>query len=105
MIYRTGPTNKRLKENDIDWNWPSKTIQKRRIKFFTKSLESKEIVEILSPDSSLKRKLGRPKFRMIDAILNDIEDLEIIGMDQNFSYTSLTEIFGLKMSLALIHFS
>ena len=85
-----------LSDLDIEWVWPSTRIKKSRLKFFTKSLENEDIRKLLTPDQKLKRKIGKPKFRMVDAILNDLEDFEITGKDDNFNYQSLIKLFHLK---------
>ena len=60
------------------WIWPSTRVQMQRLQFFTKSLNNQELVNILTPEEGAKRRVGRPRFRMIDAIINDLED--VVGL-------------------------
>ena len=57
------------------WIWPSTRVQMQRLQFFIKSLNNLELVNILTPEIGAKRKVGRPRFRIIDAIINDLEDI------------------------------
>ena len=78
-----------LNIHQISWEWPSRQLQKQRLKYFIKSLEDKEILQTLTPTSKLARKRGRPRFRLIDAIINDLEDMgNIIYKDQSLIYKS-----------------
>ena len=74
-----------LKEQDIEWEWPMHILQRQRLQFFTEKLEDEDIVEILTPKEGEKRPTGRPRYRMIDAIKQDLEwdgiDLEHLRQD------------------------
>ena len=63
----------------IKWKWPQRLVQEQRLAFLMRSIESQAFLEVISHKTRLKRKRGRPRFRLIDAIKNDLED--IIGMD------------------------
>ena len=84
------------------WEWPSIKVQKSRIKWFTKSLENPEIVQILTPEPNLKRSLGRPRYRMIDAIAQDLIDLKIIS-NEITTYSEIIEIFKLNQNQKAIN--
>ena len=79
---------------NIPWEWPSTRIRKSRLKLFTKSLSNSEFVETLTPNPTLTRPRGRPRFRMIDAILKDLDDFNILEFEPN-CYEELVKNFGL----------
>ena len=62
-----------LEELDIDWEWPMQKLQTQRIQFFMDKLEDEDIADLLTPKEGEKRPRGRPRFRMIDAIINDLK--------------------------------
>ena len=75
---------KLLKDHEIKWKWPSEIIRKQRLHFFIHQIHKSDIRTILLPTKGLKRKIGGPKRRMIDAIHEDIEllyDSEIRQFD------------------------
>ena len=62
-----------LEELDIEWEWPMHRLQTQRLQFFIDKLEDEEIVEILTPKKGEKRRRGKPRYRMIDAIKEDLK--------------------------------
>ena len=64
---------------DIKWKWPQRRLQEQRLEFFLVSIKKKEFTDIVIPKDGLKRNRGRPRFRMIDAIKDDLKDTE--GID------------------------
>ena len=60
-------------ELDIDWEWPMQKLQTQRIQFYMGKLEDEDIVDILTPKEEEKRARGRPRFRIIDAIIDDLK--------------------------------
>ena len=58
---------------NITWRWPEEMISEQRLKFFLNQIQKPEIQSILIPEKGLKRKKGRPRRRMIDAIVEDVE--------------------------------
>ena len=68
-----------LESHEIGWEWPMRTLRRQRLQFFTRKLEDEEYVNLITPKKEDKRKRGRPRFRMIDAIIHDLEELK--GID------------------------
>lgn len=68
----------------IDWKWPSERIRSSRLDFFCTKLADPTFVALLTPKKEDKRKRGRPRFRLIDAI---VEDLKIIADIQYDEFT------------------
>ena len=75
-----------LVEHKIEWEWPVTTLQKQRLYFFTEKLKDEEITEILTPKKGETRRRGRPRFRMIDAIKDDLWKVEEIDFDRYDEY-------------------
>jgi hypothetical protein len=77
--------NEMLKDHEIEWEWPMRTLQRQRLHFFTQKLEDRDFVDLITPKKEDRRTRGRPRFRMIDAISNDL--LEIKEIDYTFFKT------------------
>jgi len=75
---------------NISWKWPRRRLQESRLQYFIKSMKNEEIRKIIIPEKGLKRKRGRPRFRYIDAIVNDLED---VG---NIKYKEIQASFHFK---------
>ena len=76
--------DKLLSKEEIKWRWPEEIISEQRLKFFLSQIQNPEIQSILIPEEGLKRKRGRPRRRMIDAINEDVErfyDVDIRTFD------------------------
>ena len=67
--------SRKLKSFGIKWEWPGIRLQKQRLRFFLDSIKEPEIEEVMLPPFGCKRKIGRPKFRLIDALINDLDDV------------------------------
>ena len=65
--------DKLLRKEEIKWRWPKEIISEQQLKFFLSQIQNPEIQSILIPEEGLKRKRGRPRRRMIDAINEDVE--------------------------------
>ena len=87
--------NTELSAFNIKWIWPSHRIHIQRIKYFTKQLQNSSLIQLLIPKASDKRRLGRPKYRYIDAIIDDLIYLDIFEI-QNINYKEICNIFNLK---------
>ena len=81
---------------NITWRWPRQRLQEQRLDYFLESLKNPDFVEIIVPKKDLKRSRGRPKFRLIDAIKDDLEDIA------NIDYKRMEALlhFDSKMSRA-----
>ena len=66
-----------LKEHQIEWKWPDRIIREQRLEFFIKQIRKQTIGDILWPADGVRRKRGGIQRRMIDAIQDDIQTLEI----------------------------
>ena len=64
-------------QNQIEWKWPDRIIREQRLEFFIKQIRKTDIGEILWPEEGAKRRRGGQKRRLIDAIQDDIQKLEI----------------------------
>ena len=64
---------------DIAWTWPAQYLKVSRLQYFVKMLGNEAIREVISPAKGLKRKRGRPRFRYIDAIGQDL--LDVLNID------------------------
>ena len=64
---------------DIAWTWPAQYLKVSCLQYFVKMLENEAIREVISPPKGLKRKRGRPRFRYIDAIGQDL--LDVLNID------------------------
>ena len=63
---------------NIPWKWPSLRIKKARISFFIQSLDKPSITQLLTRQPGEKRKRGRPKTRLIDVIVQDLDELQVL---------------------------
>ena len=70
-----------LESHKIGWEWPMRTLQRQRLQFFTRKLEDGEFVNLITPKQEDKRKTGRPRFRMIDAIIHDLWEMKEIDYE------------------------
>ena len=57
----------------MKWRWPEEIISEQRLNFFLSQIQNPEIQSLLIPEEGLKRKRGRPRRRIIDAINEDVE--------------------------------
>jgi len=71
---------------NIPWQWPSKSVRKARVKYFIQSIENPEFVELLTPQPNEKRGPGKPRTRLIDVIIQDLNDLELLR-EKKINYT------------------
>jgi hypothetical protein len=81
---------------NTNWKWPKQRLQEQRLEYFVESIKNPDFLDIIVPTRGLKRSRGRPKFRLIDAIKDDLEDIAKID------YTRMENIlnFDSKISKA-----
>jgi hypothetical protein len=68
---------------NIPWQWPSNSVRKARVKYFIQSIDNKEFVELLKPKPNEKRGLERPRTRLIDVIIQDLNELKLLREGEN----------------------
>ena len=81
---------------NTNWKWPKQRLQEQRLEYFVESIKNPDFLDIIVPTRGLKRSRGRPKFKLIDAIKDDLEDIAKID------YTRMENIlnFDSKISKA-----
>ena len=67
---------------NIEWKWPRQRLQEARLGYFIECMKKPEFLDIIIPKDDMKRCRGRPKFRLIDAIKDDLEDVAKIDFTQ-----------------------
>ena len=67
---------------NIEWKWPRQRLQEARLGYFIECMKKSEFLDIIIPKDDMKRCRGRPKFRLIDAIKDDLEDVAKIDFTQ-----------------------
>jgi hypothetical protein len=79
---------------DIRWEWPSTIVRKARVKYFIQLLRNEEFVQLLTPQPGEKRRIGRPRTRFVDVLIQDLDDLNLLR-DGNDLYTFQDKIDSL----------
>ena len=82
---------------NIRWEWPSRSVRKARVKFFIQSLANKDILNTITPQRGEKRGRGRPKTRLVDVIVEDLDDLDLLREGKNlYTFKAIDESLPTK---------
>ena len=86
---------------NIPWQWPSNSVRKARVKYFIQSLDNEEFQQLLKPKPNEKRGLGRPRTRLIDVIVQDLNELKLLREGEN-NFTFETSLDSLPKKQQII---